>query len=122
MNVYATGGDERGLCDQQKNPAGEHRAVYMNESVGQRRPKESGKIVGVRKADEDRQQHDQRHAGKEDVIETASGEVRSASARLGVFRSCGHRAPAMQWSLNFLVEHPEAVPASLALVFGGFAF
>jgi hypothetical protein len=47
----------------------------------------------VRKTDEDRHQHDQRHARKEHVIETAAGQVRSASTRPGVFRSCGHSSP-----------------------------
>jgi hypothetical protein len=90
MNIYVAAGDQRSLSDEQQNPAGKHRAVYMYDSGGQRRPVESGKIIGVRKTDEDRDQNDQRHASKEHVIETAAGKVRSASARPGVFRSCGH--------------------------------
>src|SRR5580704_14617290 len=33
---------------------------------------------------------DQRHAREEHVIETAAGQVRSASTGPGIFRSCGH--------------------------------
>lgn len=38
--------------------AGKQRAVYKNDSAGQRRPEERGKIIGVRKTDEHRNQHD----------------------------------------------------------------
>jgi len=58
MNIYATGRDQRSLRDEHQNPAGKHRAVYVNDSVGQRRLEKSGKIIGVRKTDEDGHQHD----------------------------------------------------------------
>lgn len=72
--------------------------MYLNDSAGQRRAEESGKIVGVRKTGEYRRQHDQRHARKEHVIETAAGQVRRASTRPGVFRSCGHGSPKLSGS------------------------
>lgn len=78
MNIHASGGDQRSLGDEQQDPAREYRAVYMNDWAGQRRPEESGKIIGVRKTDQDRHQHDQRHAREEQVIETAAGQVPSA--------------------------------------------
>jgi hypothetical protein len=55
----------------------------MDNWARQRRLEDSGKIIGVRKADEDRHEHDERHARKEQVIETASGQVRSARGNEG---------------------------------------
>ena len=46
MHIHASGGDQRGLDDQQKNPTGKRRAVDVDEEIGQRSFEHSRPVIG----------------------------------------------------------------------------
>ena len=61
MDAHAAGGDQRGLRDEQEDPAGKCCPVQVNDQAGQLRVEHSGEIVGTRKAHESGCQDQQGH-------------------------------------------------------------
>ena len=72
MDIHAARRDQRSLRDQHQYPTRKRRAVEMNDGAGKGRVNHSGEIIGPRKADENCGQHEPGHAGKKEMIVTAS--------------------------------------------------
>jgi hypothetical protein len=73
VDVNAVGGHERSLCEEKEDPAGKYGAVKMNDAGGQWRAENAGEIVAACEADEDTNENEKRHRGKEEMVVTAAG-------------------------------------------------
>ncbi len=94
MNIQAAGGDEGSLRDQQQDPAGEGGSMQVDDETGQRSAEHSGEIISACKAQEDGGQHQQRHRGEKEVVETTAWHGRCGPyGNFRTYRDCGHRYP-----------------------------
>jgi len=75
MQIDAAAGDQRGLRDQQKNPAGEHCAMDVNEQVGERSLEHSSQIVTVCEPNKHRCDNQHSHAGEKKTVEAVGALV-----------------------------------------------
>ena len=75
VDLYAAGGDERSLGDEQENPAGECRTVDVDDQTGQGRMKNSREIVGAGESQENRGQHEHGHRRKEEWSKRRPGKA-----------------------------------------------
>jgi len=72
MNIDASSGDQQSLCDEQKDPASEDCAMNVNQSVGKRRLKNTGQVIGASETDEDGEENQESHAREKETVVAAS--------------------------------------------------
>ena len=69
MNIDASGGDEQGLRDQQKNPARKHCAMNVNEQIGKRGAEHAGEKIRAGEADKNGDQDQDRYSREKIIID-----------------------------------------------------
>jgi len=99
MDVCVAGGDEGGLRDEEENPGGEGGAMNVNGDAGQGRAENAGEKIAMREADEDGDEHEEGHDGKEVVVVTAAGRAGDwADGLLRLSDECGQDASVKAWT------------------------
>lgn len=81
MNIRTSGGDERGLANQQKDPGSECRTVNVNDQAGQWRAENSSKEISACKTGHHGKEHEQSAGGEKVMVVTVAGKARRRTRR-----------------------------------------
>ncbi len=72
VNVHAVAGDQGGLHQQEKNPAGKNGTMNVDDGSGKRRAEDSSEKVITRKADKNADEDEGKNHGEKEMIVTAA--------------------------------------------------